>query len=254
MLAREGHEDQLSGVSPVGHAFDVPEFGRVYIGEVLAQYRKRTVTMLRFVSGVRSGNITIVTGYKQWTAVSTILVLDFHLVLAATGLPKERRPTFPTVDPQLTPHGQSLEAAIRWRTGCDRHYCAEAWLRTATGIPSFAPERTNPRSSGFDDQALALLAAPLPKQLAKTDIAVWQKMAQGIALAHLGRYPESEKYWQKPKGSRRDKPARVAGRSCTEKRNARPPARGFNRSAETIFEGSETRSRSPRLRISRPRV
>jgi hypothetical protein len=40
-----------SGVTTVGHAFDVPQFGRVYIGEVLAQYRKRTVTMLRFDLG-----------------------------------------------------------------------------------------------------------------------------------------------------------------------------------------------------------
>ena len=39
------------GVKPVGHAFEVPEFGRVYIGEVLAQYRKRTVTMLRLDLG-----------------------------------------------------------------------------------------------------------------------------------------------------------------------------------------------------------
>jgi hypothetical protein len=36
-----------AGVKCVGHAFEVPEFGRVYIGEVLAQYRKRTVTMIR---------------------------------------------------------------------------------------------------------------------------------------------------------------------------------------------------------------
>ena len=39
------------GVKPVGHALEVPEFGRVYIGEVLAQYRKRTVTMLRVELG-----------------------------------------------------------------------------------------------------------------------------------------------------------------------------------------------------------
>jgi len=39
------------GVKTVGHAFEVPEFGRVYIGEVLAQYRKRTVTMLRLELG-----------------------------------------------------------------------------------------------------------------------------------------------------------------------------------------------------------
>ena len=40
-----------AGVKTVGHAFEVPEFGRIYIGEVLAQYRKRTVTMLRFELG-----------------------------------------------------------------------------------------------------------------------------------------------------------------------------------------------------------
>jgi hypothetical protein len=39
------------GVKVVGHAVEVPEFGRVYIGEVLAQYQKRTVTMLRFELG-----------------------------------------------------------------------------------------------------------------------------------------------------------------------------------------------------------
>jgi len=44
-------EINCPGVKAVGHAFEVPEFGRVYIGEVLAQYRKRTVTMLRFDLG-----------------------------------------------------------------------------------------------------------------------------------------------------------------------------------------------------------
>ena len=44
-------EINCTGVKQVGHAFEVPEFGRVYIGEVLAQYRKRTVTMLRFDLG-----------------------------------------------------------------------------------------------------------------------------------------------------------------------------------------------------------
>jgi hypothetical protein len=44
-------EINCPGVKVVGHAFEVPEFGRVYIGEVLAQYRKRTVTMLRFDLG-----------------------------------------------------------------------------------------------------------------------------------------------------------------------------------------------------------
>jgi hypothetical protein len=49
------------GVSPVGHALDVPEFGRVYIGEVIAENSKRTVTMLRIALGCPvSGNITIV--------------------------------------------------------------------------------------------------------------------------------------------------------------------------------------------------
>ena len=44
-------EINCPGVKPAGHAFDVPEFGRIYIGEVLAQYRKRTVTMLRLELG-----------------------------------------------------------------------------------------------------------------------------------------------------------------------------------------------------------
>ena len=39
------------GVKTAGHVFEVPEFGRVYIGEVLAQYRTRTVTMLRLDLG-----------------------------------------------------------------------------------------------------------------------------------------------------------------------------------------------------------
>jgi hypothetical protein len=43
------------GVKCVGHAFEVPEFGRVYIGEVLAQYRKRTATMLRVELGCPVG-------------------------------------------------------------------------------------------------------------------------------------------------------------------------------------------------------
>ena len=40
-----------AGVKREGHSFEVPEFGRVYIGEVLAQYSKRTVTMLRVELG-----------------------------------------------------------------------------------------------------------------------------------------------------------------------------------------------------------
>jgi hypothetical protein len=44
-------EINCPGVKTVGHAFEVPEFGRVYIGEVLGQYRKRTVTMLRLELG-----------------------------------------------------------------------------------------------------------------------------------------------------------------------------------------------------------
>jgi hypothetical protein len=39
------------GVKCVGHALEVPELGRIYVGEVLAQYRKRTVTMLRLELG-----------------------------------------------------------------------------------------------------------------------------------------------------------------------------------------------------------
>lgn len=40
-----------AGAKSAGHAIDVPEFGRVYIGEVLAQYRKRTLTMIRVELG-----------------------------------------------------------------------------------------------------------------------------------------------------------------------------------------------------------
>jgi len=50
-LVREMSIVNCPGVKPVGHAFEVPEFGRVYIGEVLAQHRKRTVRMLRFELG-----------------------------------------------------------------------------------------------------------------------------------------------------------------------------------------------------------
>ena len=50
-LVKEMKIINCPGVKPVGHAFEVPEFGRVYIGEVLAQHRKRTVTMLRFELG-----------------------------------------------------------------------------------------------------------------------------------------------------------------------------------------------------------
>ncbi|MGA8144119.1 MAG: hypothetical protein WB987_09555 [Candidatus Acidiferrales bacterium] len=39
------------GVKRQGHAFDIPEFGRVFVGEVFAQHSKRTVTMLRFELG-----------------------------------------------------------------------------------------------------------------------------------------------------------------------------------------------------------
>jgi hypothetical protein len=49
------------GVKPVGHALEVPEFGRVYIGEVIAERCKRTVTMLRIQLGCSiSGNTTVV--------------------------------------------------------------------------------------------------------------------------------------------------------------------------------------------------
>jgi hypothetical protein len=39
------------GVKRKGHALEVPEFGTVYLGEVFAQHRKRTVTMLRLELG-----------------------------------------------------------------------------------------------------------------------------------------------------------------------------------------------------------
>lgn len=44
-------EFNCPGVKRKGHALEVPEFGRVYIGEVFAQHRKRTVTMLRLELG-----------------------------------------------------------------------------------------------------------------------------------------------------------------------------------------------------------
>jgi hypothetical protein len=49
------------GVTTAGHAFEVPEFGRVYIGEVLAQYRKRTLTMLRVQLGCSVGGCVTTT-------------------------------------------------------------------------------------------------------------------------------------------------------------------------------------------------
>jgi hypothetical protein len=39
------------GVKRQGHAFEIPEFGRVFVGEMFAQHGKRTVTMLRFDLG-----------------------------------------------------------------------------------------------------------------------------------------------------------------------------------------------------------
>ena len=47
---------------------------------------------------------------------------------------------------------------------------------------------------GMDDEALNLLAASLPEQLASSDTAVWRKMAEGMASCHLGRYDEAAKY------------------------------------------------------------
>ena len=44
-------EFNCPGVTRKGHALEVPEFGTVYIGEVFAQHRKRTVTMLRLELG-----------------------------------------------------------------------------------------------------------------------------------------------------------------------------------------------------------
>ena len=47
----EDIEFKCPGVTRKGHALEVPEFGTVYIGEVFAQHRKRTVTMLRLELG-----------------------------------------------------------------------------------------------------------------------------------------------------------------------------------------------------------
>ena len=49
------------------------------------------------------------------------------------------------------------------------------------------------RRQGKFDDCLALLEAPLPKQFAKSDIAVWRKITQGTAEAFLGQYDLAEK-------------------------------------------------------------
>jgi hypothetical protein len=48
-----------SGLKRQGHALEVPEFGRIFIGEVIAEHSKRTVTMLRMDLGCPvNGNVT----------------------------------------------------------------------------------------------------------------------------------------------------------------------------------------------------
>jgi hypothetical protein len=39
------------GVKRQGHAFTVPQFGKMYLAEVIAEHSKRTLTMLRLVLG-----------------------------------------------------------------------------------------------------------------------------------------------------------------------------------------------------------
>jgi hypothetical protein len=39
------------GVRRVGHGFDVPQFGKVYVAEVHLEYHKRRLTMLRLELG-----------------------------------------------------------------------------------------------------------------------------------------------------------------------------------------------------------
>jgi hypothetical protein len=47
----EDMDSKSPAIKRRGHAFEVPEFGTVYVGEVIAQHRKRTVTMLRVELG-----------------------------------------------------------------------------------------------------------------------------------------------------------------------------------------------------------
>jgi hypothetical protein len=49
------------GVKPEGHCFVIPKFGKLYLGELLVQYGRRTLTMLRFDLGSPvSANGTVV--------------------------------------------------------------------------------------------------------------------------------------------------------------------------------------------------
>jgi hypothetical protein len=50
-LVKDMTIEKCPGVKRIGHAFEVPEFGRVYVGELFAQHRKRTLTMLRLELG-----------------------------------------------------------------------------------------------------------------------------------------------------------------------------------------------------------
>jgi CHAT domain-containing protein/tetratricopeptide (TPR) repeat protein len=45
---------------------------------------------------------------------------------------------------------------------------------------------------GLYEDSLSLLNVELPRGLAQSDSAVWQKLTQGISLAYLGRYPQAE--------------------------------------------------------------
>lgn len=54
------------GVERRGHAFIVPEFGKIFVAEVIAQHSKRTVTMLRMELGSpTSGPLTVAEGQSN---------------------------------------------------------------------------------------------------------------------------------------------------------------------------------------------
>ena len=169
-----------------------------------------------------------------------------------------------------------LGRAIFTAAGCQRRTATDpkaaydtAWSKLKRGdlagaraaIDTFAPGSLAPNGDwdsqfrilkgetlarqGLDDQALALLAAPLPKQLEKSDIAVWQKMAQGIALAHLGRYPESEKYLAEAENLAETNQRELLGEVALRKGTLGLLRDDLTEAQRRIFEGSEKRSRSP---------
>jgi len=53
LLYREPQEDEhrVPGVERKGHCFVIPKFGKLFLGEILMQYGRRTLTMVRFELG-----------------------------------------------------------------------------------------------------------------------------------------------------------------------------------------------------------